>query len=172
MTTKRKASNRDRKATVKGIVPCLTFNDRAEEAVNFYTSLFEDSRIVDIVRSDSDGPIPKGKVLHATFELNGQEYTAFDGGPSFRFSEAFSFVASCETQGELDEAWTRLSDGGKEGPCGWLTDRFGVSWQVIPETLGEMMTHPETGNSEAVMEALLKMGKIDIQTLERAYKQR
>jgi predicted 3-demethylubiquinone-9 3-methyltransferase (glyoxalase superfamily) len=172
MTTKPKTSKRDRKATVKSIVPCLTFSGRTEEAVNFYASVFKDSRIVDIVRSDSDGPIPKGKVLHAAFELNGQEYTAFDGGPSFRFSEAFSFVASCETQDELDEVWTRLSEGGKEGPCGWLTDRFGVSWQVIPEALGEMMTHPESGNSEAVMEALLKMGKIDIKTLKKAYKQR
>lgn len=172
MTTKPKASRRDRKATVKSIVPCLTFSDRAEEAVNFYTSVFKDSRILDVVRSESDGPIPKGKVLHATFELNGQPYTAFDGGPSFRFSEAFSFVASCETQGELDEVWSRLSDGGKERPCGWLTDRFGVSWQVIPEALGEMLTHPESGNSDSVMEALLKMGKIDIKTLERAYKQR
>ena len=98
--------------------------------------------------------------------------TAFDGGPSFRFSEAFSFVASCETQDELDEVWTRLSEAGKEGPCGWLTDRFGVSWQVIPEALGEMLAHPESGNSEAVMEALLKMGKLDIKTLKRAYKQR
>ena len=172
MTTKPKASKRDRKVTVKSIVPCLTFSGRTEEAVNFYTSLFKDSRIVDIVRSESDGPIPKGKVLHATFELNGQKYTAFDGGSSFRFSEAFSFVASCETQRELDDVWTRLSEGGKEGPCGWLTDRFGVSWQVIPDGLGEMMMHPESGNSEAVMEAVLKMGKLDIRTLEKAYKGR
>ena len=172
MTTKPKASKRDRKATVKSIVPCLIFSDRTEEAVGFYTSLFKDSRIVDIVRSDSDGPIPKGKVLHTTFELDGQRYTAFDGGPSFRFSEAFSFVASCDTQDELDEVWARLSKGGKEGPCGWLTDRFGVSWQVIPESLGKMLAHPESGNSEAVMEALLKMGKLDIKTLEKAYKQR
>jgi len=172
MTTKPKSSKSDRKATVKRIVPCLTFNDRTEEAVNFYTSVFKDSRIVDIVRSDSDGPIPKGKVLHATFELDGQRYTAFDGGPSFRFSEAFSFVASCDTQDELDEVWTRLSKGGKEGPCGWLTDRFGVSWQVIPESLGKMLAHPESGNSEAVMEALLKMGKLDIKALEKVYKQR
>jgi predicted 3-demethylubiquinone-9 3-methyltransferase (glyoxalase superfamily) len=172
MTTKPKSSRSDRKATVQRIVPCLTFSDRTEEAVNFYTSVFKDSRVVDIVRSDSDGPIPKGKVLHATFELDGQRYTAFDGGPSFRFSEAFSFVASCNTQDELDEVWTRLSKGGKEGPCGWLTDRFGVSWQVIPESLGKMLAHPESGNSEAVMEALLKMGKLDIKTLEKAYKQR
>jgi predicted 3-demethylubiquinone-9 3-methyltransferase (glyoxalase superfamily) len=172
MTTKPKSSRSDRKATVRRIVPCLTFSDRTEEAVNFYTSVFRDSRIVDIVRSDSDGPIPKGKVLHATFELDGQRYTAFDGGPSFRFSEAFSFVASCDTQDELDEVWARLSKGGKEGPCGWLTDRFGVSWQVIPESLGKMLAHPESGNSEAVMEALLKMGKLDIKTLEKAYKQR
>jgi predicted 3-demethylubiquinone-9 3-methyltransferase (glyoxalase superfamily) len=172
MTTKPKSSRSDRKATVQRIVPCLTFSDRTEEAVNFYTSVFKDSRVVDIVRSDSDGPIPKGKVLHATFELDGQRYTAFDGGPSFRFSEAFSFVASCNTQDELDEVWTRLSKGGKEGPCGWLTDRFGVSWQVIPESLGKMLAHPESGNSEAVMEALLKMGKLDIKTLEKAYKLR
>jgi predicted 3-demethylubiquinone-9 3-methyltransferase (glyoxalase superfamily) len=172
MTTKPKTSKRERKATVKSIVPCLTFSDRTEEALNFYTSVFKDSRIVDIVRSESDGPIPKGRVLHATFELDGQRYTAFDGGPSFRFSEAFSLVASCETQAELDDVWARLTEGGKEGPCGWLTDRFGVSWQVIPESLGEMLVHPESGNSEAVMGALLKMGKIDVKTLEKAYKGR
>ena len=119
------------------------------------------------------GPIAKGKVLHATFELDGREFTAMDGGPSFSFTEGFSLVATCETQQELDEIWRRLSeDGGEEGPCGWLKDRFGVSWQVLPRALGEMMGDPRSGNPGKVMEALLKMGKIDIAALEQAYRQR
>jgi predicted 3-demethylubiquinone-9 3-methyltransferase (glyoxalase superfamily) len=117
-------------------------------------------------------PIAKGSVLHASFELDGREFTAMDGGPSFSFSEGFSMVATCDTQEELDNIWTRLSsDGGEEGRCGWLKDRFGVSWQVIPRALGEMMEHPRAGNPGKVMEALLKMDKIDIATLKQAYKQ-
>lgn len=154
---------------VQGIRPCLTFNDRAEEAVNFYVSLFRDSRVLSVLRSDGMGPIPEGKLLHATFELDGREFTAFDGGPSFSFTEGISLVVTCEEQKELDEIWTRLSEGGEEGPCGWLKDRFGVSWQVVPAALGEMMGDPKSGNSAKVMEAMLKMQKIDIATLRRAY---
>jgi predicted 3-demethylubiquinone-9 3-methyltransferase (glyoxalase superfamily) len=149
---------------------CLTFAQNAEEAINFYVSLFRNSKIVSLLRSDAGGPLPEGALLHATFQLDGQEYTAFDGGPSFAFSEAFSLVATCETQDELDEMWARLSAGGEEGPCGWLTDRFGVSWQVVPAALGRMMGDPVSGNPGKVMEALLKMRKLDIATLEQAYR--
>lgn len=153
----------------ESVRPCLTFEDRAEEAVNLYVSLFANSRVVSLVRSDGSGPIPAGKLLHASFELDGREYTAFDGGPAFSFSEGISLVATCNTQEELDEVWARLAAGGEEGPCGWLKDRFGVSWQVVPAALGEMMSDPKSGNSAAVMQALLKMGKIDIATLRKAY---
>jgi predicted 3-demethylubiquinone-9 3-methyltransferase (glyoxalase superfamily) len=150
----------------------LTFKDRAEEAMKLYVSVTKNSKIVNIMRSDG-GPLPKGAVLHGTFELDGREFTAMDGGPSFSFTEGISLVATCETQAELDNVWKRLtSEGGEEGPCGWLKDRFGVSWQVVPSALGEMMGHPESGNSANVMEALLKMRKIDIATLRQAYTQR
>jgi predicted 3-demethylubiquinone-9 3-methyltransferase (glyoxalase superfamily) len=160
------------KVAVRSVVPCLTFVDQAEAAVNLYVSVFPNARITSIVRMEADGqPTPKGKVLHASFELNGQQYTAFDGGPHFKFTEAFSMVATVETQEELDEVWRRLTaDGGREGPCGWLTDRFGVSWQVLPESLGRMMSDSKSGNPGKVMEALLKMGKLDIATLEKAYR--
>jgi predicted 3-demethylubiquinone-9 3-methyltransferase (glyoxalase superfamily) len=125
--------------------------------------------VLSLLRSDG-GPVPKGSLLHASFLLDGQEYTAFDGGPSFSFTEAFSFVATCEAQEEIDEVWARLTDGGEEGPCGWLKDRFGVSWQVVPRALGKMMSDPKSGNPAKVMEALLKMRKLDIATLERAYR--
>ena len=158
------------KIQVQSVRPCLTFKDRTEEAVNFYVSLFPNSKVLSLLRSDGNGPLPKGSVLHASFQLDGQEYTAFDGGPSFSFTEAFSFVATCETQEEIDETWSRLSAGGEEGPCGWLKDRFGVSWQVVPAALGRMMGDPKSGNPAKMMEALLKMGKLDLATLERAYR--
>jgi predicted 3-demethylubiquinone-9 3-methyltransferase (glyoxalase superfamily) len=158
------------KTKVQSVRPCLTFKDRAEEAVNFYVSLFPNSRVLSLLRSEGNGPLPEGSVLHASFQLDGQEYTAFDGGPSFTFTEGFSFVATCETQEEIDETWSRLSEGGEEGPCGWLKDRFGVSWQVVPNALGQMMGDPASGNSAKVMEALLKMRKLDIAALKRAYR--
>ncbi len=155
---------------VQGPTPCLTFSDRAEEAVSFYVSLFRNSKVVSMLRSDGKGRIPEGKLLHATFQLDGREFTAFDGGPQFSFTEGISLVVTCQTQEELDEVWMRLSEGGEEGPCGWLKDRFGVSWQVVPAALGEMMGDPSSGNSGNVMEALLKMQRIDIETLRRAYR--
>ena len=158
------------KTSAPTVRACLTFAENAEEAINFYVSLFKNSKIVSLLRSDGSGPLAEGALLHATFQLDGQEYTAFDGGPSFTFSQAFSLVVTCETQGELDELWTRLSAGGEEGPCGWLTDRFGVSWQVVPAALGRMMGDPASGNPGKVMEALLKMRKLDIATLEQAYR--
>lgn len=158
------------KTKVQSVRPCLTFKERAEEAVNFYVSVFPNSKVLSILRSDGNGPLPKGSLWHASFLLDGQEYTAFDGGSSFAFSEAFSLVATCETQDELDQIWARLTDGGEEGPCGWLKDRFGVSWQVVPSALGQMMGDPKSGNPAKVMEALLKMRKLDLATLKQAYR--
>jgi predicted 3-demethylubiquinone-9 3-methyltransferase (glyoxalase superfamily) len=158
------------KVQVQSVRPSLTFKEGTEEAVNFYVSLFPNSKVLSLLRSDGKGPLPEGSVLHASFELDGQEYTAFDGGPSFTFTEAFSFVATCETQEEIDEVWARLTEGGEEGPCGWLKDRFGVSWQVVPAALGQMMGNPKSGNPAKVMEALLKMRKLDLATLKQAYR--
>jgi len=158
------------KLNVQSVRPCLTFKEGAEEAVNFYVSIFPNSRVNSMLRSDGDGPLPKGSLWHASFELDGQEYTAFDGGPSFSFTEAFSLVATCESQVELDEIWARLTDGGEDGPCGWLKDRFGISWQVVPAALGQWMSDPKSGSPAKMMEALLKMRKLDIATLERAYR--
>ena len=156
---------------MNAVTPSLTFKERAEDAMKLYVSVIKNSKIVNIMRSDGR-PLPKGHVLHATFELDGREFTAMDGGPTLSFSEGISIVATCDTQEELDAIWKRLSEGGQEGPCGWLKDRFGVSWQVVPRALGEMMGHPESGNSGKVTEALLKMSKIEIATLREAYKQR
>jgi predicted 3-demethylubiquinone-9 3-methyltransferase (glyoxalase superfamily) len=155
---------------VQSVRPSLTFKEGTEAAINFYVSLFPNSKVLSLLRSEGISPLPDGSVLHASFLLDGQEYTAFDGGPSFTFTEAFSFVATCETQDEIDEVWARLTDGGEEGPCGWLKDRFGVSWQVVPAALGRMMGDPKSGNPGKVMEALLKMRKLDLATLERAYR--
>jgi predicted 3-demethylubiquinone-9 3-methyltransferase (glyoxalase superfamily) len=161
-------SNGSKRISVR---PSLTFKDQTEEAVNFYVSLFPNSRVVSILHSELDSPqLPKGSVLHAEFILDGQEYTSFDGGDSFEFSEGFSLVATCETQQELDTVWDRLTEGGEEGPCGWCKDRFGVSWQVVPSSLGRMMSDNKSGNPSKVVEAFLKMKKMDIATLERAYK--
>jgi predicted 3-demethylubiquinone-9 3-methyltransferase (glyoxalase superfamily) len=155
---------------VQSVRPSLTFKEGTEAAINFYVSLFPNSKVVSLLRATAGGPIPEGSVLHASFVLDGQEYTAFDGGPSFAFTEAFSFVATCETQEQIDEVWARLTDGGEEGPCGWLKDRFGVSWQVVPSALGQMMGDPKSGNPAKVMEALLKMRKLDLAALEQAYR--
>ena len=159
-------------ASVRSITPCLTFKDQAEEAVNFYVSVFRDARIVSLVRSDRDGPVPKGKVLNVAFELGGQRYTAFDGGAHFQFTDGFSLMATCDTQEELDRVWHTLSsDGGREIECGWLKDRFGVSWQVVPASLMEMMAHPERGNVHKLLEAVWSMVKLDVKALETAYLQ-
>jgi len=159
-----------KRVEVQSVRPSLTFKEGTEEAVNFYVSLFPNSKVVSLLRATAGGPLPEGSVLHASFVLDGQEYTAFDGGPSFSFTEAFSFVATCQTQDEIDEVWGRLTEGGEDGPCGWLKDRFGVSWQVVPSALGQMMGDPKSGNPAKVMEALLKMRKLDLATLEQAYR--
>ncbi len=154
------------------IRPCLTFKEGAEEAVNLYVSVFPNSKVLSLQRYEQDGgPIPKGKLLNAAFELDGREYTAFDGGESFAFSEGISMMVTCKTQQEIDRYWTKLTaNGGEEGPCGWLKDRFGVSWQIVPEVLGELLGDSKSGNSEAAMHAMLKMKKLDIAALQAAYR--
>ena len=154
-----------------GVRPSLTFKNQTEEAVNFYVSLVPNSKVVNILHSGLDSPeMPKGSVLHAEFLLDGQEYTAFDGGEQFEFTDAFSLVATCETQQELDAIWDRLTEGGEEGPCGWCKDKFGVSWQVVPSSLGRMMSDTKSGDPSKVVDAFMKMKKLDIATLERAYR--
>jgi predicted 3-demethylubiquinone-9 3-methyltransferase (glyoxalase superfamily) len=165
-----KAGSSKERTQVQGITPCLVFADRAEEAVNFYVSLFNNSRVVSVTRSDGTGLIPEGKLMHASFELDGRGYTAFDGGPSFSFSDGFSLMVTCDTQEEIDRLWARLTDGGEEGQCGWLKDRYGLSWQVIPADLGKMLSDPEHGNSAKAVEAMLQMRKLDLATLRQAYR--
>ena len=151
------------------ITTFLTFDDLAEEAVELYTSIFGDSRIVSTTRYGDAGPGPKGSLMTVTFELAGQEFVALNGGPSFSFAQGISLSVSCETQDEVDELWERLSEGGEQGPCGWLTDRFGVSWQINPRILGEMIADPDPEKANRVMEAMLQMDKIEIEGLRRAY---
>jgi predicted 3-demethylubiquinone-9 3-methyltransferase (glyoxalase superfamily) len=158
-------------AKTQKITPNLWFDTEAEEAAKFYTSIFDTSRIVKVMRYGEAGPRPAGMVMTVTFELEGQEFTALNGGPEFKFNEAISLLVNCESQEEVDELWKRLSEGGEEGPCGWLKDRFGVSWQIIPTILDEMLQDDDTARADRVMEAMLQMGKIDIAGLERAYAQ-
>jgi len=156
---------------MQSVRPCLVFSDRAEEAVNLYVSLFGNSKVLSMMKSDGNGPIPDGRLLHAAFTIDGREYTAFDGGPTFTFAEGVSLVATCDTQEEIDHLWSRLTEnGGEPGRCGWLKDPFGMSWQIIPSALGEMMSDPDHGDSAKVMEAMLKMDKLDIATLRQAYR--
>lgn len=153
------------------IRPCLVYVDRAEEAINFYVSIFPNSKVLSMQRSESGGPVEKGKVLGATFELDGREYLAFDGGSSFQFSKGISLMVMCKDQEEVDRYWTKLTEGGgEEGPCGWLKDRFGLSWQIVPEALGQMLSDSDSGNSQAAVQAMLKMEKLDIAELQRAYR--
>lgn len=154
------------------ITPFLWFDHQAEEAVKFYTSIFKHSKIVTIVRYGEAGPGPKGTVMLATFQLDGQEFVALNGGPHFKFTEAISFVINCKTQEEVDHFWEKLSDGGEESRCGWLKDKYGVSWQVVPSVLGEMLRDRDAERSKRVMQAMLKMDKIDIKTLKQGYDQR
>jgi predicted 3-demethylubiquinone-9 3-methyltransferase (glyoxalase superfamily) len=150
------------------LTPCLWFDTEGEEAARFYTSVFPNSRIVDVARYGSAGPRPEGTVMTVSFELDGQRFVALNGGPEFTFSEAISFQVSCETQAEVDAFWDTLSAGGEQGPCGWLRDRFGVSWQIVPIVLPELLLDPDTEKSQRVMAAMLKMGKLEIDELERA----
>jgi len=151
------------------ISPFLWFDTQAEEAARFYVSIFKNSKIVKIARYGEAGPGPKGNVMTVVFELEGQEFIALNGGPQFKFTEAISFSVNCETQKEVDQFWEKLSQGGEEGPCGWLKDRYGLSWQINPVILGEMLSDPDPRKSRRVMQAMLKMKKIDIAALKKAY---
>jgi predicted 3-demethylubiquinone-9 3-methyltransferase (glyoxalase superfamily) len=153
------------------ITPFLTFNDQAEEAVNFYVSIFKNSKIMDMSRFGEGGPGPKGSVMSVTFLLDGREFMALNGGPHFTFTDGFSLFVSCETQAELDELWEKLSAGGEKGACGWLKDRFGVSWQIVPTALGQLLGDKDPRKAQNVMQAMLKMSKIDIAALRQAYEQ-
>jgi predicted 3-demethylubiquinone-9 3-methyltransferase (glyoxalase superfamily) len=150
------------------ISPCLWFDTQAEDAARFYTSVFPSSRILDVQRYGSAGPREEGMVMIVSFELDGRRFLALNGGPDFTFSEAISFEIECADQAEVDRYWSELSAGGEEGPCGWLKDRFGVSWQVVPRRLNELIADPDRERSQRVMAAMLKMGKIDVAELERA----
>jgi len=153
------------------ITTFLTFNDQAEEAVNFYVSIFRNSKITSVSRYGEGGPGPAGSAMSVTFLLEGQEFIALNGGPHFTFSEGFSLFVNCETQEEVDELWEKLSAGGEKGQCGWLKDRYGVSWQIIPTALGRLLQDKDPQKSQNVMQAMLQMTKIDIETLRRAYEQ-
>ena len=150
------------------ITPCLWFDTEGEEAAKFYTSVFPNSKILEVTHYGSAGPRDEGTVMTVTFELDGQKFVALNGGPEFMFNEAISFEVSCETQEEVDSFWSTLSEGGEEGPCGWLKDKFGVSWQIVPTRLLELITDPDQEKAQRAMAAMLKMRKIEIDELERA----
>ena len=150
------------------LTPCLWFDTEGEEAATFYTSVFKNSRILSVNRYGEAGPRPAGTVMTVRFELDGQEFLALNGGPDFSFTEAISFQVPCADQEEVDEYWERLSEGGEEGPCGWLKDRFGLSWQIVPTVLTELLDDPDPGRAQRAMAAMLTMGKIDIAALHRA----
>jgi predicted 3-demethylubiquinone-9 3-methyltransferase (glyoxalase superfamily) len=152
------------------ITPFLWFDGNAEEAMNFYTSIFKNTEIRSMVRYGEEGPGPKDTVMTASFRLEGQEFVVLNGGPQFKFTEAISFVVNCQTQEEVDEYWEKLSEGGEKRQCGWLKDKFGVSWQVVPTVLNELLQDKDAERSGNVMKAMMQMSKIDIETLEKAYK--
>ncbi len=158
---------------MKKIVPCLWFDDKAEEAAHFYVSLIKNSKMGSIARYGEEGARasgrPAGTVMTVTFRLNGQEFMALNGGPQFTFSPAISFVVNCETQQEIDKLWEKLSQGGQKNVCGWLQDKYGVSWQIVPAVLGNMLQSKNAEKTERVMKAMLQMTKIDIKALQRAY---
>ncbi len=150
------------------ITTFLWFDKEAEEAATYYTSIFNNSRILNVARYGDAGPGPRGSVMTVSFELDGQEFVALNGGPHFKFTEAISLVVNCETQKEVDELWSRLSAGGAESQCGWLKDKYGLSWQVVPTALNRLLQDPDPRKAKRVMEAMLQMKKIDIAGLEQA----
>jgi predicted 3-demethylubiquinone-9 3-methyltransferase (glyoxalase superfamily) len=151
------------------ITPFLWFNDQAEEATNFYVSIFKNSKVTRVTRNGDNGPGPKDSVMSTTFVLDGQEFFALNGGPLFNFTPAISFFINCETQAEIDELWEKLSAGGKQERCGWLKDKYGVSWQVVPSILGKLLQDPDPAKGKRVMAALLQMNKLDIKGLQQAH---
>ena len=154
---------------MKKITPFLWFDDKAEEAMNFYVSIFKNSKVGSVTRYGEAGPGPKGSVMTASFSLDGQDFTALNGGPHFKFTEAVSFSVDCKTQEEVDQLWEKLSEGGQKSRCGWLKDKYGLSWQIVPSVLSELLTDKDAKKSKKVMEAMLKMDKLDIKTLKQAY---
>lgn len=152
------------------ITPNLWFDTEAEEAANFYTSIFKGSEIVNVSHYGEAGPRPAGTVMTVTLRLQGQEFIALNGGPDFKFNESISFLVNCESQEEVDDLWERLTEGGQEGPCGWLKDRFGVSWQIIPTVLPKLLQDKDPEKANKVMKAMLQMKKIEIADLEAAYR--
>jgi predicted 3-demethylubiquinone-9 3-methyltransferase (glyoxalase superfamily) len=159
------------KPGMQKITPFLWFDNQAEEAMNFYVSIFRNSKVLSINRYGEGAPAPKGTVMTANFELDGQAFTALNGGPMYKFSPAISFVVHCETQAEVDEYWAKLSEGGKENHCAWLEDKFGVSWQIVPNALMELLSDPDPAKAGRVMQAMMQMNKIDIETLKQAHAQ-
>jgi len=151
------------------ITPFLWFDHQAEEAMNFYVSIFKNSKVGRVTRYGEAGPGPKGTVMSATFQLDGQDFFALNGGPHFTFSPAVSFFVNCETQQEVDELWEKLSAGGKKERCGWLKDKYGLSWQIIPSALGNMLGDQDAEKAKRVMQAMVQMDKIDIKGLQQAY---
>jgi len=151
------------------ITPFLWFDNNAEEAMNLYTSVFKNSKIVSITRYGDAGPGPKGTVMTGTIRIEGQEFFVLNGGPVFKFTPAISLFVNCESQQEIDGLWEKLSEGGKKDQCGWLTDKFGLSWQIVPSVLGNLLGGPDPVRSNRVMKAMLKMNKLDIQLLQQAY---
>lgn len=151
------------------ITPFLWFDHQAEEAMNFYVSIFKNSKIVGVSRYGEAGPGPKGSVMSGTFQLEGQTFLALNGGPHFHFTPAISLFVNCESQEEVDQLWEKLSEGGEKSRCGWLKDKYGLSWQIIPTALGEMLSDKDPAKSQRAMKAMLQMDKIDIQTLRQAY---
>ena len=151
------------------ITPCLWFDNNAEAAVNHYLSIFKNSKINKILRCGDAGPGPKGSILTIAFQLEGQDFIALNGGPIFKFNEAISLSVDCKSQIEVDDLWEKLSDGGQESQCGWLKDKFGLSWQVVPSALVEMLQDPDPEKAKRVMAAMMQMGKIDIAKLKQAY---
>jgi predicted 3-demethylubiquinone-9 3-methyltransferase (glyoxalase superfamily) len=153
------------------ITPFIMYNNQLDAALKFYVSIFKNSKIVNVTRYGDDGPDPKGAVMSAEFVLEDQPFMAFNGGEHFTFSDGISLFVSCETQAEVDDLWEKLSEGGEKGPCGWLKDKFGVSWQIVPTALGQLLGDKDPKKAQAVMQAMLKMTKLDIAGLRRAYEQ-
>jgi len=168
LSNKTSSANNREDDSMQNITPCLWFDTDGEDAANFYTSIFPNSKIQHIARYGSSGPRPEGTVMTVSFELDGQEFLALNGGPQFEFSEAISFQVSCKNQDEVDKYWNELSEGGEEGPCGWLKDKFGLSWQIVPTALPELLSNPDKEKAQRVMAAMLEMKKIEIDELERA----
>lgn len=154
---------------IQKITPFFWFNNQAEEATNFYVSIFRNSTLDSVVHYGDGAPVPKGTVMSTTFTLDGQQFMALNGGPAFQFTPAISLFVTCDTQEEVDYFWIKLTEGGSAGKCGWLTDKYGISWQIIPKQLGELLNDPDPAKSKKTMDAMLTMSKIDIPGLRRAH---